>query len=95
MGADCMRSCITDNNTELNSEFIPTSRDIYNFKRMVFIYSIFIQYKPKSDDIKLYYGKDTNFEQHTKGNIMQISTLTRNINDKTYTNGNVKVIIPY
>ncbi len=42
MGADCMRSCITDNNTELNSEFIPTSRDIYNFKRMVFIYSIFI-----------------------------------------------------
>ncbi len=95
MGADCMRSCITDNNTELNSEFIPTSRDIYNFKRMVFIYSIFIQYKPKSDDIKLYYGKDTNFEQHTKGNIMQVSTLTRNINDKTYTNGNVKVIIPY
>ena len=95
MGADCMRSCITDNNTELNSEFIPTSRDIYNFKRMVFIYSIFIQYKPKSDDIKLYYGKDTNLEQHTKGNIMQVSTLTRNINDKTYTNGNVKVIIPY
>ena len=95
MGAECMRSCITDNNTELNSEFIPTSRDIYNFKRMVFIYSIFIQYKPKSDDIKLYYGKDTNFEQHTKGNIMQVSTLTRNINDKTYTNGNVKVIIPY
>ena len=90
-----MRSCITDNNTELNSEFIPTSRDIYNFKRMVFIYSIFIKYKPKYDDIKLYYGKDTNFEQHTKGNIMQVSTLTRNINDKTYTNGNVKVIIPY
>ena len=95
MGAECTRSCVMNDNTDLNSEFIPTSRDIYNFKRMVFIYSIFIQYKPKSDDIKLYYGKDTNFEQHTKGNIMQVSTLTRNINDKTYTNGNVKVIIPY
>ena len=42
MGADCMRSCVMNDNTDLNSEFIPTSRDIYNFKRMVFIYSIYI-----------------------------------------------------
>ena len=37
-----MRSCIMDENSDMKSEFIPTSRDIYNFKRMVFIYSIFI-----------------------------------------------------
>ena len=94
MGAECMRSCVMNDNTDLNSEFIPTSRDIYNFKRMVFIYSIFIQYKPKSDEKSLYYGIDSNFHQKTKSHIMQVSTLSRNLNDKTYTHGNVKVIIP-
>lgn len=94
MGAECMRSCVMNDNTDLNSEFIPTSRDIYNFKRMVFIYSIYIQYKPKSDEKIIYYGLDSNFDKNTKGNIMQVSTLTKNLNDKTYTNGNVKVIIP-
>ncbi len=42
MGAECMRSCMINDNSDIKSEFIPTSRDIYNFKRMVFIYSIFI-----------------------------------------------------